>query len=87
MSQRFPNASYPEAYTEADMAKATDVPTNADGGKLTVTEAGAGQGPLLEHAQTGADVKGLSFRDGTGFGEKQKSEPVVEESAAEDEDV
>jgi hypothetical protein len=83
MSQRFPNANYPEAYTEADMAKAGDVATNADGGKLTIEEAGAGLGPLLEHSRTGSDVKGLSFRDGTGFGEK-RSEPVVEESATEE---
>ena len=30
--QRYPNATYPEAYDEANMVKATDVPVNADGG-------------------------------------------------------
>lgn len=90
MSQRFPNAAYPLPYAEADMAKADDVPTNAAGGKLTITEAGAGLGPLLEHAKSGADVKGVSFRDGTyplqqgtGPSEEEKEESV----APEDEDV
>lgn len=64
MSQRYPNANYPESYDEADMAKAGDVFVNKEGGKLTITEAGAGFGPLLEGAVTGADVEGVTFRDG-----------------------
>jgi hypothetical protein len=51
--QRYPNANYPEPWAEADMVKATDVSTNVDGGSLTVTAVGAGQGPL--HV-TAADV-------------------------------
>ena len=89
MSQRFPNATYPLPYAEADMAKADDVPTNADGGQLTITEAAAGFGPLLEHAMNGSDVKGLSFRDGN-YPLQQDLGPVeeeVEESVATVEDV
>ena len=62
--KRYPDADYPTGYDEADMAKADDVFVNEEGGELTITEAGAGFGPLLEGAQTGADVKGVSFRDG-----------------------
>ena len=59
--QRYPNANYPEAYPEANMVKATDVATNSDAGLLTVTEAGAGFGPLQE--VTGADVQGTTLHD------------------------
>lgn len=48
--ERYPNANYPEPWDEAEMVKATDVATNVDGGSLTVTAVGAGQGPLLEAA-------------------------------------
>lgn len=64
MPQRYPNANYPEPYAEADMVKATDVAVNADGGSLVVSEVAGGSGPLSEHAVTGADVEGVSLRDG-----------------------
>jgi len=51
--ERYPNANYPQAYDEADMVKADGIPVNVAGTGLTVTEAGAGQGPL---AVSGADV-------------------------------
>ncbi len=89
MSQRFPNANYPTGYDEADMANADDVAVNVPGGKLTITEAGAGFGPLLEGAVSGANVKGVSFRDGT-YPLQQDTSPeeeVVEESVATVEDV
>ena len=85
MPERYPNANYPTGYDEADMADANDVPTNEAGGQLTITEAGAGFGPLLEHASSGADVKGVSFRDGNY--PKQRESAEVEESVATDEDV
>jgi len=44
--ERYPNSNYPEPWDEANMVKATDVATNEDGGSLTVTAVGAGQGPL-----------------------------------------
>ena len=53
---RYPNANYPTAYDEANMVKAGDVAVNADGSSLTVSEAGAGQGPLGDIV-TGADVR------------------------------
>lgn len=56
MSIRYPNANYPQAYDEANMQKATDVDVNVAANNLTVTEAAAGYGPLLETAVTGADV-------------------------------
>jgi hypothetical protein len=43
------------------MVKATDIPVNADGTGLTVTDVDAGQGPLMEPI-TGADVKGLNAK-------------------------
>jgi hypothetical protein len=55
--QRYPNANYPTPWDEADMAKATDVSVNVDGGGLTVTAVGAGEGPL--HI-TAADVPNRS---------------------------
>lgn len=63
MSQRYPNANYPEAYDEADMEKADAVAVNADGNSLVVSDVTAPYGPLLEHAVTGADVKGVTLRD------------------------
>ncbi len=77
MPDTFPNANYPEGYAEADMFKSTDVSVNEDGGRLTVTEVAAGSGPLSEHV-TGADVKGVSLRDG-------QPAMVPESPAAEDE--
>jgi len=59
--ERYPNANYPEGYTEANMVKTTDVPVNVAGGVLTITEAGAGLGPLKE--VTGADVRGVTLHD------------------------
>jgi len=56
MSIRFPNANYPQAYDEDDMQKASDVPVNVAADNLSLTEAGAGYGPLLESAITGRDV-------------------------------
>lgn len=79
MSQRYPNANYPEAYDEANMAKATDVPVNVAGTGLTVTEAEAGYGPLLEHAVTGVDVKGLAPHDASPL--KMASKETVEDVA------
>ncbi len=76
-SPRYPNANYPLSYDEDDMAKADDVAVNEAGGKLTITEAGAGFGPLLEGAVTGVGVKGVSFRDGT----YPNQSPQVEEEA------
>lgn len=61
MSVRFPNANYPQAYAEADMAKADTVPVNVAGTGLTITEAGVGYGPLLESAKTGLDVEGVTL--------------------------
>lgn len=57
----YPNANYPTAYDEADMLKAGDVPVNAAGTGLTVTDVVAGKGPLME-AVTGDDVEGLTPR-------------------------
>jgi len=74
MSDRYPNANYPTGYAEADMAKADDVFVNTEGGELTITAAGAGFGPLLEGAVTGANVKGVSFRSGD-----YPNQPTVEE--------
>lgn len=76
--QRFPNANYPEAYDEANMVKATDVATNEDGGTLTITEAAAGYGPLLE--VTGADVKGTSLHD-------DMTEPTAEAAPEVEDDI
>ena len=80
-SKRYPNANYPLSYDEADMAKADDVAVNEAGGKLTITEAGAGFGPLLENAMTGVGVKGVSFRDGNSLEQRprveEESESVV----------
>lgn len=59
--ERYPNANYPQGYDEANMIKTTDVPVNVEGGLLTVTEAGAGLGPLKE--VTGADVRGVTIAD------------------------
>ncbi len=56
MSIRYPNANYPTAYDEANMQKSTDVPVNDAAANLTVTEAAAGYGPLMESAVTGKDV-------------------------------
>lgn len=78
MSQRYPNANYPLAYAEDDMAKADDVAVNEEGGQLTITAAGAGFGPLLEGAVTGANVKGVSFRDG-GYPDQPSSATEDEE--------
>lgn len=78
MPDQFPNANYPEPYAEADMVKATDVATNADGGLLTVTEVGAGSGPLTEHAVTVDDVEGTSLHD-------SKPQKLPESPATEDE--
>lgn len=58
--ERYPNASYPEPWDEAEMLKATDVATNVDGGGLTVTDVSAGSGPLHE-VLTNEDVP--AFRD------------------------
>lgn len=63
MPERYPNANYPEPYAEADMVKAGDVAVNADGANLAVSEVGAGSGPL-DSAVTGADIEGVSLRDG-----------------------
>lgn len=60
------------------MVKADDVAVNVEGGELTITEAGAGFGPLLEGAMTGVGVKGVSFRDGTY--PEQRSQVEEEES-------
>lgn len=59
----YPNANYPTAYDEADMLKATDVPVNAAGTGLTVSDVVAGKGPLTEaEAVTAEDVSGLTPR-------------------------
>lgn len=63
MSIRYPNANYPQAYDEAEMVTAPDVPVNTAADNLTVTEAGAGQGPLMETATTGKDVRGVTLHD------------------------
>ena len=74
MSIRYPNASYPTAYDEDNMVKATDVPVNDAAENLTVTAAGAGMGPLMEStAVTGADVKGTRVHD------SDVKQPKVEE--------
>ncbi len=68
MSQRFPNANFPEAYPEADMGKATDVAVNetrqeiqsvesdATGGDFTLTFEGQETAAIAWDA-TAADVK------------------------------
>lgn len=61
MSIRYPNANYPTAYDEADMVTSADIPVNDAAGNLTVTTAGAGQGPLMESAVTGKDVGGTTL--------------------------
>ena len=76
MSQRFPNANYPTGYDEANMAKSDDVAVNYEGGELTITAAGAGFGPLLEGAVTGADVKGVTHRGG-----EYPNQPTADEPA------
>ena len=53
MSLRYPNANYPVPYDEDDMVVGGDVPVNNAALNLTVTAAGAGQGPLMV---TGGDV-------------------------------
>ena len=78
--KRYPNANYPTGYDEDDMAKADDVAVNEAGGKLTITEAAAGFGPLLEGAVTGVGTKGVSFRDGSS---REQMAQVEEESEAE----
>lgn len=59
--QRYPNASYPEAYDEANMVDATDVSVNEAGGKLTIEAVASGYGPLSE--LTGEDVRGVRPND------------------------
>jgi len=66
MSERFPNANYPEAYPEADMGKATGVPVNATrreiqsvstdgtGGTFTLTFLGVESGNIAWDATAGA---------------------------------
>ncbi len=78
MSQRYPNAVYPLGYDEDEMAKADDVFVNEEGGELTITEAAAGFGPLLEGAVTGANTKGVSFRDGSYTEQKSPREEKAE---------
>lgn len=75
MSIRYPNANYPQAYDEADMQKATDVPVNTAANNLTVTEAAAGYGPLdQESVVTGRDI----------VTDPRAMTPATPESASED---
>ena len=78
--KRYPNANYPLSYDEDDMVKSDEIAVNEDGGKLTITEAAAGFGPLLEGAQTGVGVKGVSFRDGESLKERSQVEEEDEEA-------
>lgn len=61
MSIRYPNADYPESYVGDDMVRATDVPVNVAALNLTVTTAGAGEGPLKDKFLTGTDVPGVTL--------------------------
>ncbi len=86
--KRYPNANYPTGYDEDDMAKADDVAVNEAGGKLTITEAAAGFGPLLEGAVTGVGTKGVSFRDGSSreqMAQEEESESEAESVVTDDE--
>lgn len=74
--QRFPNASYPEAYDSDNMVDATDVSVNEAGGKLTIAAVADGYGPLLE--MTGEDVQGVRPSDPM---PQPSVEDVVESSA------
>ncbi len=84
--KRYPNANYPLSYDEDDMVKSDEIAVNEAGGKLTITEAAAGFGPLLEGAVTGAHTKGVSFRDGSYTDKESPREEQAESVVAADED-